>query len=95
MNRSVPRNPQEIAERGENIYNKKFRQKYEKKHWGLFVVIEVVSEEAYLGDTPEKAVEEARHEAPNGVFHLIKVGTPDAFRVSYNPAAVAQKPKTL
>ncbi len=79
-------NPKDIAERGETIYKEKYRQKYEEEHLGKFVVIEVGSGQAYLGDTPDAAFETAREESPQGLFHLIKVGSPGAFRASYSPS---------
>lgn len=80
-------NPKEIAERAERIYEEKYRQKYEKKHLGRFLVIEVDSHQVFLGDTPDAAYDEARKKFPQGFFHLIKVGSPGAFRVSYSPSA--------
>jgi len=87
MDQPLPTNPKVIAERGEAIYNDKYRKKYEDKHQGKFVIIDVVSEKAYLGDTVDQAFTAAREGAPAGVFHLIKVGAPGAFRVSYSSGA--------
>jgi hypothetical protein len=82
-----PTNPKATAERGEKIYNEKYRDKFEKKHLGLFVVIEIQTAKAYLGETAEQALEAAREEAPRRTFHLPKVGAAAAFRVSYSPNA--------
>jgi hypothetical protein len=76
-------NPQALAERGEKIYQAKFKKDFEAKYDGQFVVIDVKSEAAYVGKTPEAAYEAATKAAPNGLFHLIKVGSAGAFRVSY------------
>jgi hypothetical protein len=76
-------NPKDIAERGEAIYKEKYKTAFEEEHWGEFVAIDVMSEHAYIGESPEKALESARRESPQGIFHLIKVGSPGAFRVSY------------
>lgn len=80
-------NPKAVAERGEKIYDEKYRTKYEVQHLGKFVVIDVSTQEAYLGDSPEAAFELARQKAPHAIFHLIKVGSPGAFRVSYTSNA--------
>ena len=77
-------NPKEIAERGESIYNEKYRKKYESKHPGKFVAINVDSGTAHIGDTPEAAYQAARDDDPGGTFHLIKVGSPGAYRVTYS-----------
>ena len=77
-------NPKEIAEHGDKIYNDKYRAEFEAKHLGKFVAINVSTEEAFVEDTASKALETARQKNPNGTFHLIKVGSAGAFRVSYS-----------
>ncbi len=75
--------PKHIAERGEEIYRTKYKASYEEEHWGKYVAIDVLTEHAYVDETPEGALEKARTAAPRGLFHLIRVGSPGAFRVSY------------
>jgi hypothetical protein len=76
-------NPKVIAERGEQIYQQKYKSAYESEHLGKFLAIDVNTEQAYLGDSPLEALESARKGSPRGLFHLIKVGAAGAFRVSY------------
>jgi hypothetical protein len=76
-------NPRALAELGEKIYQNKFKKDFEAKYDGQFVVIDVKSESAYVGKTPEDAYEAATKVDPNGLFHLVKVGSAGAFRVSY------------
>lgn len=83
MNPPLPSNPKAIAETGEKIYNEKYRAQYEADHSGKFVAINIRTEHATLGDTPEKALEDGKNADSSGVFHLIKIGSPGAFRVSY------------
>ena len=75
--------PAEIARTAEGIYAEKYQKQFEKEHKGEFVAIDVLDGEAYLGQFAEKALLAARENAPHGVFHLIRVGAPGAFRVSY------------
>jgi hypothetical protein len=82
----VPTNLNAIVERGERIYNEKYREEYEAKHLGKFVAIDVTTERAYLSDTPETALQEGRTQNPSGVFHLIRIGSPGVFRVGYSAA---------
>lgn len=88
-------NPKAIADAGERIYREKFqmesgdpsdgprRPSFESEHSGEFVAINVVAETAHLGATPEEAFNAARKADQNGVFHLIRVGYPGAFQMSY------------
>jgi hypothetical protein len=77
-------NPKETAERGDKIYNDKYRAEYEARHLGKFVAIDVTTEDASVADTASQALESARQKNTNGTFHLIKVGSAGAFRVSYS-----------
>lgn len=76
-------NPQVLAELGEKIYRDRYQREYEQQHLGKFVAIDVETQEAYIGDSPEEAFDIARREAPTGLFHLIRVGYPGVYRVSH------------
>ncbi len=76
-------NPKAIAEKGEKIYEEHFKKEFEAKHMGKFAAIEVLGGKAFVDELPEGALKTARQEIPNGLFHLIRIGSPGAFRVSY------------
>ncbi len=76
-------NPKLIAKLGEDIYKQKYQAEYEKTQQGKFVAINVRSGTATLGDTSDAALEQAKTADPHGLFHLIRVGFPSAFQVSY------------
>ena len=75
--------PQGVAEKGEEIYAAKFQERYEAEKAGHFVAIDVLTAEAYVAPHPEEALELARRKAPDGIFHLIKIGSEGAFRWRY------------
>lgn len=75
--------PQAIAQIGEKIYNERYKAQYEAEYLGKFVAINVKNGHATLAATSEEALEGAKKANPNGLFHLIKVGSAGAFRVSY------------
>ncbi|MEN6560677.1 MAG: hypothetical protein ABFD52_07875 [Acidobacteriota bacterium] len=81
MNQSS--DPRAIAECGEAIYLKKYKDAYEIEHMGKFVAIDVLTEKTYIADSPLEALTHARQDAPLGIFHLIRVGATGAFRVSH------------
>ena len=80
-------NPKAIVEAGERIYRDKYQKEYEANHRGKFLAIDVQTEEAYLGDTSEEPLRAGRNVSPKGIFHLVRVGSPGAFRVSYTSNA--------
>jgi len=80
-NRQFP-NPSEIAAAGEEIYRDRYRVNFEKEHFGKYVAINVRTGTATLGDTPEAAMNNARTETGDGIFHLIRVGFPSVYSSS-------------
>lgn len=77
---SLLSDPNALAARGEQIYNDRYRAEFELVHRGKYVAIDVSTEQAYLGATPEEAVEIARRATPRAILHLVKVGDIGAFR---------------
>ena len=75
--------PDKIAEEGQRLYEERHKANLEQNRRGEYVAIDVLTGNAYLGRFPEQAIEEARKQAPNGVFHLIRIGAPGAFKVSF------------
>lgn len=69
----------EISERGEEIYNERYRSEYEKQFYGKFVAINVLDLSATVGDTPTQTLANAKRDHPEGMFHLIRVGHLAAF----------------
>ena len=74
-------NPKAISGAGEQIYDQRYRQGYERDYPGRFVAVDVLSGNATLGGTSSEALLKARQQYPKGVFHLIRVGHAGAFEV--------------
>jgi hypothetical protein len=87
--------PDKIADAGEQLYADRYKDALESDHRGHFVAIDVLTGEAYVAEYPEQALQKARSEAPNGVFHLIRVGAPGAFKVSSGSSRDAFWTRTL
>ncbi len=75
--------PEKIAEVGESIYAERYQTQLESDERGHFIAVDVTSGEGYVADYPEQALQKARTASPNGIFHLIRIGAPGAFRVSF------------
>ena len=82
--KNSPTIPEKIAQAGEQIYDERYRKDYEARYPGQFVAIDTTTGAAYPAQFPELALESAKKASPHGVFHLIKVGSPGAYKVSYN-----------
>lgn len=76
--------PDKIAAAGEKIYEERYRAKLEPEQNGQFIAIDVATGEGYIGEFPEIATKKANEAAPLAVIHLIRIGAPGGFKVSYN-----------
>jgi hypothetical protein len=75
--------PQEIAHKGEKIYNEKYRKGYERDFLGQFVAIDVDTGEAFVAPTATQAIQKAEAGGRHGYLHLVKIGSPGVYSVSY------------
>src|SRR6202051_713110 len=75
--------PEKIAEAGELIYAERYKAQLEPDRRGHFIAVDVTTGEGYVADYREQALQKARAAAPNGIFHLIRIGAPGAFRLSF------------
>lgn len=76
--------PEQVAELGEKIYKEKYQQTLEAAYTGQFVAVDVKNELCSVDESPTGALQKAREKSPTGLFHLIKIGSKGAFRVSYS-----------
>ena len=74
--------PREMAERGEEIYARKYKAEYEKKYFGKFLTIDLKSEKAYLGDSDGETLGTALRDAPDSLFYTLRIGFRAAHRMS-------------
>jgi hypothetical protein len=75
-------NPRQIAEMGERLYQERHKEKLEQVRRGHFAAINVLTGAAYVHELSHEALATARQQAPDGIFHLIRIGSPGAFKVS-------------
>ena len=83
--------PQDITDTGKRIYESRYKAKYEQTASGKFVAIDVRSEKAFVADDAIGAIEAGRRAEPHGIFHLIKIGAPAAYRASYSANAARHR----
>lgn len=66
-------NKYEIAEKGEQLYEK-IKEVLEPEHKGEIVAINVNTGDYFLGKTPQEAEKKARERFPDEVFYIKRVG---------------------
>jgi hypothetical protein len=78
----VERSSREIADRGLAIYNRLYRADFESKWRGQYAAIDIKSEQAVVEEFPETALARASAVYPDGLFYLVRIGSPGAFKLS-------------
>lgn len=66
----------EIALRGQGIYDQTLKEKLERDHRGEIVAIDVETGDYFLGKTSIEATKKAEQKYPNAVFYVVKIGFP-------------------
>ncbi|MGF6349527.1 hypothetical protein [Variovorax sp. W2I14] len=75
--------PRAIALLGEQIYAEKYKQRFEAEHPAQFAAIDIHSQQAFVAEYPEEAIEQARASIPECVVHLVRIGSASAYRMSF------------
>ncbi|MBV9563279.1 MAG: hypothetical protein JOY90_22970 [Bradyrhizobium sp.] len=76
------RSPAAIAARGAAIYDRLYRADFEAKWLGRFAAVDIESGQAIVETFPETALAKARSASPHGIFYLVRIGSPGAFKLS-------------
>lgn len=82
MDASTTLTPQEVEQKGQEIYEGKLKDQLEKEHLGKYVAIDVETEEYFVGESLEEALTKAREKYANKIFHSIKIGSTGVFTAS-------------
>jgi len=73
--------PEEIAARGEAIYDRDIRSKVESTHHGKFLVLDIETGEYEIDDEDVTASLRALAKRPDAVLYGIRIGYPTAYRL--------------
>ena len=71
--------PDEVATRGEQIYEDQIRSKVEEGNKGKFVIIDIESGEFEIDDEDLKATDRMLARRPSAVIYGLRVGFPTAY----------------
>jgi hypothetical protein len=72
---------QEIACRGEEIYEREFKDKLEPTHTGKFLVIDIDTGDSEMDSDEVAALQRAMARNPDGTRYLKRIGFPAAHRL--------------
>ncbi len=88
---SITKVREEFVEQAKRLYDEQFRAKCEQQSRGKFIAIDVENREIHVGESSEEALEGAARSG-RGPFHLMRVGSPGAFRTGYAVIDEASRP---
>jgi hypothetical protein len=77
----------EIAQRGQALYESEIRDTLMASDHGKLLVLDVETGEYELDTDELAAVQRARAKRPEGVFYIVRVGHPTAYRLGLKTLA--------
>jgi hypothetical protein len=72
---------EEVATRGEALYEQQIRPKVEADHKGKFVVIDIETGDYKVDDSDMAATKRALAKRPEAVLYGLRIGYPAAYRL--------------
>lgn len=72
--KSLQLGPEEIAKKGDEIYQKELKSKLEPQENGKYIAIEVKSKRYFIGITKEEVLDQAQKVFPDKIFFVRRIG---------------------
>jgi hypothetical protein len=72
---------EEIAQRGQAIYDQQIRAHVETTHRGKFLVLNIDTEEYEVDRDELAALQRARAKNPDGAFYILRIGATATYRL--------------
>ena len=88
----APKDPTPLVERAERVYAEKFKARCEQNAMGQFAAVDAENERVYTGEDVDELLDRASKGSPHVMLHLMRIGSPTAFRTGYAVSADASRP---
>lgn len=75
--------PEEIAERGEALYEERFRLLVEAAHGGQFLILDIATGEYEIAPDDLTATKRLLRRCPQAVVYGLRIGASTAYRVGH------------
>ena len=79
--------PEEVASRGEEIYQQRIRPLVEDANQGKFVIIDIETENYELDESDARATQRALAKRPSAVLYGIRIGHPTTYQLGAHATA--------
>lgn len=77
----------EIAERGQALYDRDIRDKLDASARGKFLALDIETGEYVIDADERAALKRARAKHPDAAVYLLRIGYPTAYRLRRSPEA--------
>jgi hypothetical protein len=75
----------EIVQRGQALYERQLRALVEARHQGKFLVLDIETGDYEIDADDVSAVQRAKTKHPDAAFYIVRIGSPTAYRLGYQP----------
>lgn len=79
-----------IADRGEELYQKKIRDKVEATHKGKFLAVDIETGDYAVADEDLIATDLLLEKRPNATVYGLRIGFPAAYRIGFKISVPTQ-----
>lgn len=83
--------PEEVAERGERIYEQQIKERVEPGEKGKFVIIDIETGDYEIDRSDLAATKRALARRPDAILYGMRIGYPTAYKLGVRFAAGSQK----
>ena len=80
----------EIVQRGQALYEQQLRALVEARHQGKFLVLDIETGDYEIDADDVSAVQRAKTRHPDAAFYIVRIGSPTAYRLGYQPWGTSQ-----
>ena len=80
----------EIVQRGQALYEQRLRAQVEARHQGKFLVLDIETGDYEIDADDVSAVQRAKTKYPDAAFYIVRIGSPTACRLGYQPWGTPQ-----
>jgi hypothetical protein len=85
----APMNPEDVAQLGEEVYERDIRAKVEAGNLGRFVIIDVLTGDFEVDDEDMAASDRLLERRPQALLYGIRIGSPAAYRIGFGARPMA------
>ena len=81
---------QRLSSGGQVLYDQQLRAQVEARHQGQFLVLDIETGDYEIDADDVLAVQRAKTKHPDAAFYIVRIGSPTAYRLGFQPLGIPQ-----